>query len=280
MRSSTGWAIAGAVGSGLGLAGLAYVLRPRDLSAASAGSTLDAAPAGPPSPPSPPVTPVSSAAGLLLAAVRAGTAELPNTVEIPLSSGLLVRVMIDAIRAPIEGADHLVRFPTSYQDQIAICNAVGCLPVTQEVSDLAWHNAPVHLAPIALPPTAEMGSVAWVLHHDKDINNPANNSSKAPLVPGTWIADPGKDWILSVRIAERTNGTGAVNYGWRLLSGKPLQPVGGTHDWLHEDYSQVCRLMRRTGVYKGETVELLDRPELWLPPAFPASILAPFRAAA
>lgn len=280
MKPGTGLAVAGAIGSGVALAGLAWALRPKGLTAVSAGSTLDAAPAGSSPPAGPVVTPASSAAGLLLAAVTAGKATLPTLIDLPLSSGLVVRVMIDAITAPCEGSDHPIRLPTSYKDQIAICNLLNLLPVTQEVSDLAWHNAPVHLAPIPLPPTAEMGSVAWALHHGKDLDNPANNSTKAPLVPGTWIADPGKDWILSARIAERANGTGAVNYGWRLLSGKPLQPVEAGHNCFWIDYSQVCRLMSRTGIYKGEAVQLLDRPELWLPPAFPASILAPYKAAA
>ncbi len=121
-----------------------------------------------------------------------------------------------------------------------------------------------------------MGSIAWSIDHDVNIANPVNNSTGVELPYGASVADVGKDWILSPRLAEKPDGTGAVNYGWRNKAGVPLQPEGGTHNWLHFDYSQVCRLMRRTGRYMGQTVNLLDVPHLWLPPNFPLKVLAPF----
>lgn len=218
----------------------------------------------------------ASSGGITLAAVMDGSAVLPETVNLTLPSGLTVALMVDAIATPWEGSGY-IRFPVSYADTIAICNKIDCLPLTKEISDLAWKTCNVHLEPVPLVSTAadaaKMATVEFSLKHDLSIVNPAKNSTGQAVNFGAWQTDVGKDWILDPGIAQ----SGAVNYGWRTLAGMPLQPVGHQHNAQHFDYSQVCRLIRRTGTYQGKTVNLLDRPELWLPAGFPAALLAPFK---
>lgn len=267
---------------------------PDDASAAPAGAAVSTmvasgqkAPEKAPAPaqgskPAPTVTsagqrpPSAPSGGITLAAVMDGSAVLPPTVNITLPSGLVVACMADAVCTPWEGAGY-VRFPVTYEETIACCNKLDCLPLTAEIADLLWKNAPVHLRPIPLVISADdakrMATVEWSLKHDANLINPENASNGQAWIAGDYVSDLGKDWILDPGIAQ----AGAVNYGWRDLAGKPTQSIGHQHNAKHYDYSQVLRLMRRTGVYQGQTVNLLGRPELWLPDGFPAALLAPFK---
>lgn len=214
--------------------------------------------------------------GITLAAVMDGSAVLPPMVDVALPSGLVVACMTDAVCTPWEGSGY-VRFPVTYEETIACCNKLDCLPLTAEIADLLWKNAPVHLRPVGLVISADdakrMATVEWSLKHDASLINPENASNGQAWIAGDYVSDLGKDWILDPGIAQ----SGAVNYGWRTLEGKPTQSIGHQHNAKHYDYSQVLRLMRRNGTYQGQTVALLERPDLWLPPNFPAALLAPFK---
>ncbi len=244
-------------------------------------------------PPPPPKDPLaSSAGGLLLKTCQARKEILPETVDLVLPSGLTVHVMVDAIRAACPGVDHEIRLPVSYREAIEICNLTDSLPLTAAISDLFWQYTTVwHIRPVPIEylsdPRANVTdatklaaaqSVGWSISHSANIDNPKNNSQGQPFPDGSQIADVGKDWILDPLLASRPDGSGAVEYGWRDLDGTPRQPVSSKYDWNRFDYANTCRLMKRTGEWQGQTVQLLNLPGLWLPAGFPISLLAPFKA--
>lgn len=200
-----------------------------------------------------------SSGGLLLAAVLAGEHVPPTWAEVELSGGLVVCVATDALRARVPEAETPIRLPASYAETIAICRALGCLPPTREISDAVWHAAAVQVIPRGLVMTAadaaQMTTVEWSLRHEAGIETQLRAArARGEAIDGALIADVGKDWLLDNGIVRR----GAVNYGWRSLTGAPLQPLGHMHDAAHWDYSQVLRLVSRGAHLEGEAVDLLD----------------------
>ncbi len=189
--------------------------------------------------------------GLLLAAAERGELDTIQWTEIDAGGGLLVTVSNDALKATIPEVERPIRLPVSYAETIVICNALGCLPPTQAVSDAIWAAAAVIVPPHGLVVTATdvqlMNTVEWSIRHNDAID-------ERGLDPALLVADVGKDWILDNGIAQR----GAVNYGWRVDKTHLLQPLGHAHDAAHWDYSQVLRAVKREAVLNGTTIDLLD----------------------
>ena len=196
-----------------------------------------------------------SSGGLLLAAVERGEHVPPTWADVELDGGLTVCVATDALRARVPEAADPIRLPASYAETIAICRALGCLPPTAAISDATWSAATVRVRPRPLVMTAadalQMATVEWTLRHHVAIEGQLRERD---VRERALIADVGKDWILDPGLDVR----GAVNYGWRSLTGAPLQSLGHQHDAAHWDYSQVLRLVRRTARLDGSEVDLLD----------------------
>ena len=206
--------------------------------------------------------------GLLLAAAERGELDAIQWTEIDAGGGLLVTVSNDALKARIPEVERPIRLPASYAETIAICNALGCLPPTQAVSDAIWSAAAVIVPPHGLVLTAAdtrlMNTVAWSIKH-----NDAIDALDLDLDPALLVADVGKDWILDNGIGVR----GAVNYGWRVNKTHLLQPLGHAHDAAHWDYSQVLRAVKREATLNGTTIDLLD----YLPGTVDEKFLEPYR---
>lgn len=198
----------------------------------------------------------NSAGGLLLAAVRAGTAEEPEWVEVQWpAADVVLEVGAHTLRARTP-AGELVRLPVSWRDTVEIARLRNWAPLTAEVSDLIWRAAPVKLEPTTEPADSTMASVAASVHDDADLEREiAGRSGLA--------ADEGKDWILSPRLLVSPDA--AVNYGMRSSAGKPIQQLGSDsaptkHNAAHYDYSQRLRPLKRYGrrISDGSRVDLLE----------------------
>jgi len=186
-----------------------------------------------------------SAMGLLLSAVRRGEHTPPTFTKV-LVDKYYVFVSNDALIAPVDG--RALRLPVTYDETVEICKRLGCVAPTQPISDALWRAATIRVTPIPLPATERMATLEWSLRHNDNVD--AQIKGRKGLA-----ADVGKDWIIHPRLVEK----GAVNYGWRLASGKPLQSVGGVHNAQHADYSQVLRLVqRRVLTVSGESLDILD----------------------
>jgi hypothetical protein len=228
-----------------------------------------------------PFDPNASSGGLLRAAVLAGAYEPPQWVEIPFE-GLLVRVGAHTLRANVGG--RLLRLPVSYDDVIAISDALHWVPPTAKLSDAIHAASTMRLAPITLvrdghPEDQDaMTRLVFVLRHNERIDE--------DIPEGRWnelASTEGKDWILSNRNllkARQSKGKGATTYGWHLLDGGMIQKPGPDnsppwHDDQHWDYSQTLRPIDRNAIRlsDGAVVDLLDELGRGLKPG----VLDPFR---
>lgn len=193
-----------------------------------------------------------SSGGLLLAAVERHEHVEPEWISVVVGD-LVVQVSHDALRAPIDEAEMALRLPVSYEETIAICCALDCLPPTAAISDAIWAQSPVRIVPKPLVFTADdaakMNTVEWTLRHNCAVESQIRGATSELL-----IADVGKDWILDNGLSVK----GAVNYGWRTSSTHMYQPIGHGHDPKHWDYSQVLRLVRREALLNGQSADLAD----------------------
>lgn len=260
-------------------------------------------PAGPTPPARPPVTapgalpdvapldPAMKCAGLLAKAVDQGAFEPPIWVPVKLGD-LTVSAGAHALRASVGG--RLLRLPVSYKDVIAICNKLGWIPPTVELSDAIWDASTVKLGPVPMgdrsTPAASAIADRKMLTLEFVIGMNTRMDGRIPKERwGELAGTEGKDWILSRRNVLHSRGggpgsRGVANYGWHQLPrGEVIQGLGADssppwHDDNHYDYSQTLRPIQRMAKRPdGSEVDLLDVFEAQ---GMPAAVLAPFRAAA
>ena len=158
-----------------------------------------------------------------------------------------------------------MRLPVSWQETIAICNALAWAPLTSEVVDLLYQAAPIKVRPITLVHSAAQGTTRYmqaietVRAYNARMNDEIaaawqRNQGKPPnaaMSPADFtkvfaeLAQPqGKTWIASNR-NRHLDGKAATTYGWHNIdrNGRPIQGLGpdGTapaHDLEWTDYSQ------------------------------------------
>lgn len=270
-------------------AGLTPVERPAVTGGTTTPSRPPVTPAGLPKEIAP-LDPSMKCAGLLRKAVELGEFERPVWKEVKLGD-LTVSVGAHALRANVGG--RLLRLPVSYQDVIVICNELGWIPPTADLSDAIWESATVKIGPIPMgdrsTPAAsaiadrKMTTLEYVLGMNTRMDG------KIPQERwGELAGSEGKDWILSKRnlLPSRGGGPGSkgvANYGWHQLPrGEVIQGLGADasppwHDDHHYDYSQTLRPIQRMAKRAdGTEVDLLDVIEAQ---GMPAAVLAPFRSA-
>lgn len=181
-------------------------------------------------------------AGALLRAVNAGSVRAPEWFPVPVGDDA-VFVTTDAVAAPFGGK--MRRLPVSWDETIEIARKLGAVPVSRAISDASWLASAVKIAPQPLVSTsndaAKMAGVEFMGRH--------NDYLDAHVVPGSLCRDMGKDWIVD-------ESGKPTNYGWRDLSGTPIQSVGHRHDAAHRDYSQVLVLAKRTTAFGKDLLEI------------------------
>lgn len=148
-----------------------------------------------------------------------------------------------------------LRFPVTARDVQHYADALGALPTTAKLEDLAWEQADARLRP-------------QLQRLDKGENDPHRHSRRIDeelAGRGGLVRTVGKAWILHPRLGR--NGVTAVNYGWHDKAApgtgwsglKMWQTVGTKHNDRHEDYSQTCAcLARRSCLLDGEARDLED----------------------
>lgn len=204
------------------------------------------------------VSGTEKAAGLLLAAFRAGKTEPLTWIDIPCGD-LVITVSKDAMKGPVRDKTG-VRLPVTYREAVEICHDIDCVAPTKEMADAMFALANSQLTFVPLVRTAadsaKMTSVDFTLRFHEGVEKQLAGKDVANqgLVFGAW-----KLWILHPRIVEK----GAINYGFWDKSKKPpvtIQTVGGQHDAGHYDYSQVFQPVKRWARNQktGEVVDLLE----------------------
>lgn len=203
---------------------------------------------------------------LLLKAFLAGQVEEIRWKEIILDD-LAITVATDALKTAI-GEHKGVRLPVSYLEAVCICQELDCISPTKEICDAMYAQADHKLVYVGLVRTSLdatlMDTIGFSLRFNKAIEKQLGDSFDG-LLFGAW-----KLWILHSRIVER----GAINYGFWDIFGHTIQTVGGMHNPLHYDYSQLLQPIKRVArmLSTGEEVDLIHYflkngiPERYLTP--------------
>ncbi|TWT32379.1 hypothetical protein KOR34_41420 [Posidoniimonas corsicana] len=140
------------------------------------------------------------------------------------------------------GADgDYVRMPMTPMSAQAIADRFGCTLPTARMVDQIDQNAVVKLAP--RPLTERREALRTFAQHNAIIES--QRAGAAGLICGVK-----KDLVLTNRLAERP-GRVAI-YGWRRLSGEPIQPVTTVHTRTYVDYSHGVRLVGREMLLDGQ----------------------------
>jgi hypothetical protein len=179
----------------------------------------------------------------LLHSTKSGTSEASPSLE----------VMPDYLAV---GSDtDFVRIPMTPQTAQTIADQFQCTLPTRKMVDAIDRVAELRLAPH--PMTAEREAIATFTRHNSIIEKQRGKNPVGLLTIGTK-----KDIVLTPRIFERPQRLAI--YGWRQLSGQPIQPLTIVHWNRYVDYSHGVRLVRDNIELDGKSVkisELLADPE-------------------
>jgi hypothetical protein len=205
----------------------------------------------------------SSVRGLMLAAVQAGSHEQPAWMPLELpDQDLRVYVLHAPLRCRVNG--RWLALGMSYRELVEVCRSLaggaangGAVPPTAAIVDAAWQAAKANgraLQAFGLNQgpgdDALMDSIAFAVRHNTNIER-----QSAAFPPDTFARDYGKDWCVDAKMLR----LGVAEYGWRLPSGAPIQPLGpGGHDADYTDYSMVCANICQRSAERISTGEQLD----------------------
>jgi hypothetical protein len=208
----------------------------------------------------------ASVRGLMLAAVQAGSHEQPvwTPLELP-DQDLRVYVLHAPLRCRVSG--RWLALGMSYRELVEVCRSLaggaangGAVPPTAAIVDAAWQAAKasghvIQAFGLNQGPgdDALMDSIAFAARHNNNVEK-----QTAAFPTDTFARDYGKDWCIDAKMLR----LGVAEYGWRLPSGAPIQPLGpGGHDADYTDYSMVCaNICQRSAerISTGEHVDLCD----------------------
>lgn len=199
--------------------------------------------------------------------VRRGNYVL-NWVPITVQRGPLSAtfwVSSDALR--LGNHDDSFRVATSAYTEQRIADELNAVMPTAMLSDETYRQAHIKLLPRPLGTEGMTTMGQMIRHHNevqKQLDAAVGGAHIDPLL--MLVAPVGKDWINSRRLlgSPTVNGSpAAINYGWHrtdmraqphigpfpAVTGYPPlvvhQSEGMAHDYSHEDYSQVVRLVSR-----------------------------------
>lgn len=209
--------------------------------------------------------PSKKCGGLLLQAVLQGDFEPPIWKDVPFGD-LILSVGAHALRANVGG--RLLRLPVSYCDVIAICNRLGWIPPTPEISDAIWEAATMRIPhfPMGDRSTPAASAIADKKMTTLEFVVGMNIRMDAKIPANRWgelAGTEGKDWVVSKRNLLPSRGAGpgskgVANYGWhKLPNGDVVEGIRPDsclpwHDDNHYDYSQTLRPIKRARGPAGE----------------------------
>jgi hypothetical protein len=158
-----------------------------------------------------------------------------------------IEVMPDYLA--VGGDDDFVRMPMTPQTAQQIADLFGCTLPTRKIVDAVDAAGEVHIAPHPL--VQEREAVATFQQHHEIIEKQRAGKPLGPLVIGIK-----KDIVLTPRIFEKPQRLAI--YGWRQLSGQPIQPLTIVHWDKYVDYSHGARLINRTLQFDGKDLDITE----------------------
>jgi len=144
-----------------------------------------------------------------------------------------------------------VRVPLDFPTAAAIARALDLRLPTRKIVDAVYQQASVRLRPITMRPGSQMRSPAYVLAHNRRIEE-----ARAGNPLGALTAGHKKDLVLTRRL-QRRPGRVAI-YGWHLAAGQPIQPLSTVHGARYADYSHGVRFVAPTVLIDGVPHEYFE----------------------
>jgi hypothetical protein len=164
-------------------------------------------------------------------------------VELP--SGVTLAVLPDWLSVGSDAdAVHTPLTPATAQ---RIADAWGCIMPTPLMVDAIDVAAAVHVTPQPFGEPRE--AVATFVASSEAIQAARGSHGVGLLLTGGK-----KDVVLNAKLAKRPNRVAI--YGWRQLSGEPIQPLTTVHVSSYVDYSHGIRLVAEHALLEGEPVSL------------------------
>lgn len=144
-----------------------------------------------------------------------------------------------------------VRVPMGLAAAAQVADRLGFLLPTPKMVDAIYSQAKVHVAPSPMTPGSQMESTAYLLQHDRTVDQQRAQVSREPAA---LTAGQKKDIVLTNRLLSHP-GRVAI-YGWHRPNGKPIQPLSTVHGAGYADYSHGVRLVSRTAYVNGKEMPL------------------------
>ncbi|TDK45036.1 hypothetical protein [Antarcticimicrobium luteum] len=179
----------------------------------------------------------------------------PVTLAGKLASGAQVLITICVTPDYLSVGDDrdFVRVPMGLAGAARVASELGFLLPTPKMVDAIYSQAKVHVAPSPMTPGSKMASTAYLLQHDRTVDQQRARVSRDA---GALTAGQKKDIVLTNRLLSKP-GRVAI-YGWHRINGRPIQPLSTVHGASYADYSHGVRLVSRTAFLNGKQVPLSD----------------------
>ena len=143
-----------------------------------------------------------------------------------------------------------IRVPMSPIGAERIAHATNSLLPTRKIVNEIYRSAAIRLKPQNLPPSREMVSTEYFIHH----NNLVEDALPKNRGKGTLIAGHKKDVVISSFLTSFPDRVAI--YGWHRSRSKVIQPLSIVHGINYMDYSHGIRLVHRVAELDGQPVDL------------------------
>ncbi len=136
-----------------------------------------------------------------------------------------------------------------------LADNMNCLLPTKKIVDVIYAQAETKLKPQPIPPSDKMTTIPVFKQHTDSIKQQIGLNRSSNNI----IAGHKKDIIISNKIySSDRNYERVVIYGWHLSVNNPIQPVYNGHIAEYADYSHGVRLISKTAVVNGDSVQVED----------------------
>ena len=146
--------------------------------------------------------------------------------------------------------------PLSPQSAQQVADALRCVLPTRRMVDLIHAAASLKLAPMPIPPSPQMTTLAAFTNHNGLVRQQVANATGSSAPDPKLVAGHKKDVVITPRL-QLSPGKVAI-YGWHQTNGVAIQPLylGHTDRWV--DYSQCIRLVSRTVRLNGHDRDIAE----------------------
>lgn len=144
-----------------------------------------------------------------------------------------------------------VRVPLGLEDALTVARRFGFTLPTRRIVNAIHGQAEAKLEPRPMPAGAAMTSVAYLLAHNRTIEE-----QQCRLPSGTLVSGTKKDVVITPRLSAFP-GRVAI-YGWLHRDGAAIQPLSTVHAAWYADYSHGIRLVSDTVFVDGLARSVFD----------------------